>query len=166
MRSAISEKYDRIILGRPVVVLLGVVLLVLVSAWFAREFRLDASADSLLLEGDQSLQIFREVSEEFGTQDFLFVTFTPAEDLFSDSSLQHIAGLRDELAVLPLVDSVVSLVDVPLLKQVEGRLSDVARNYRTLESEDVDRDAAKQELLQSPIYRELIISADGRTTAL
>jgi predicted RND superfamily exporter protein len=166
MRSAISEYYDRFILGKPVYVLTCLVLLCIASAWYARDFSLDASADSLLLEGDESLQLFREVSEQFGTQDFLFVTFTPVQDLFSDASLQAVRNLRDEFAALPLVDSVVSLIDVPLVKQTGGRLSDIARNFRTLSDTDVDRDKARQELLQSPIYRELILSADGRTTAL
>jgi len=166
MRSTLSALYDQFILGKPGIVLASLAVLVVISAWFARDFKLDASADSLMLEGDQSLQIFREVSEQFGTQDFLFVTFTPEQDLFSDLSLDVIGSLRDELAALPLVDSVVSLIDVPLVKQAGGRLSDIARNYRTLASDDVDRAAARQELLQSPIYRELIISADGRTTAL
>ncbi len=166
MYSVVSELYSRYILGYPKTILFCLVLVCLASAWFARDFRLDASADSLLLEDDEGLRVFREVNERFETQDFLFVTFTPDDDLFSDDSLEQIKRLRDELAELPLVDSVMSLVDVPLIKIVGGKLSDVARNYKTLADPDVDRNAAKQELLESPIYSELVISADGKTTAL
>jgi predicted RND superfamily exporter protein len=94
------------------------------------------------------------------------VTFTPDEDLFSQSSLDRITSLRDEFRTLEPVESVISMVDVPLVKQIDGSLSDIADNVRTIEGGGVDIAKAKQELLNSPIYKELIISADGRTTAI
>ena len=166
MLAVIAETYKRIILGNPKIVLLTLAVLSVFFIYHMQDFKLDASADSLLLESDESLRIFREVSERFGTQDFLFVTFTPIDDLFSDSSLQYISELRDEFARLAMVDSVTSLVDVQLLKLEDGKLSDVAKNYRTLSDLDVDREVAKNELLKSPIYNNLIISEDGTTTAL
>ena len=135
-------------------------------AWHAKDFKLDASADSLLLEDDEDLRIFRELIDRYQTKEFLFVTFTPEADLFSQTSLQQIGKLRDELKQLPLVESVISILDVPLVKQVEGTLSDVASNYRTLESDDVDMARAKDELLNSPIFSQMVISLDGQTTAL
>jgi len=131
-----------------------------------KDFKLDASADSLLLEDDKDLILFRETTERYATKDFLFVTFTPDEDLFSKNSLDQITQLRNELRKLDPVESVSSLVDVPLVRQVKGSISDVAENSRTIEDGDVDIVKAKQELLNSPIYRELIISADGNTTAI
>ena len=135
-------------------------------AAYTKDFKLDASADSLLLDDDKDLKLFRETSERYDTKEFLFVTFTPNDDLFSVSSLAHIKQLRDEIRKLEMVESVVSMLDVPLVRQVEGSLSQVADNVRTLESNDVDIDKARQELLNSPIYKELIVSEDGTTTAL
>ena len=166
MFSALKIFYDRLVLGKPVLVLISILLICITSAYYAKDFKLDASADSLLLEGDEGLRIFRESSERFGTQDFLFVTFIPNQDLFSDTSLNQIRKLRDELAVLPLVDSVVSLIDIPLVKNSGSSLSDIANNYKTLNDPDVDRTAAKLELLESPIYSNLIISDDAKMTAI
>jgi predicted RND superfamily exporter protein len=135
-------------------------------AWHARDFKLDASADSLLLEDDEDLRIFRDLGERYETREFLFVTFTPTADLFSESSLQQIGKLRDDLKQLPLTESVISILDVPLVKQMEGTLSDIASNYRTLESDDVDMVRARDELLNSPIFSQMVISLDGLTTAL
>ena len=153
-------------MGKPRYVLTFILVLCVSAAYFSRDFELDASAETLLLEGDEGLRIFREVNERFGIQDILFVTFEPDADLFSDTSLEHINNLRDELSELSLVDSVVSLVDVPLVKNAGTKLSDVARNYKTLSESDVDREAAKEELLQSPIYSNAIISDDAKITAL
>jgi len=135
-------------------------------ALHTKNFKLDASADSLLLEDDKDLQLFRETIERYTTKEFLFVTFTSDESLFSEPVLKKITQLRDELKKIKLVDSVISLIDVPLVSQFEGSLSDVADNVRTIEGGDVNLEKAKQELLTSPIYKELVISKDGTTTAL
>ncbi len=131
-----------------------------------KDFKLDASADSLLLDDDKDLELFREIVERYATRDFLFITFTPNDDLFSSVSLEQITNLRNELRQLDPVESVISLVDVPLVMQVEGSISDIADNVRTIEGGDVDLAKAKQEMLNSPIYRELNISEDGTTTAI
>lgn len=166
MINLIKNCYRSVVLNHPV---FTIFLLMLVFGFFvshAKDFKLDASADALLLENDEDLKIFRDLNERYATKDFLFVTFTPNQDLFSDSSLHIIASLRDELKQLELTHSMVTLLDVPLVKQIKGSLSEVTNDYRTLESDDVDKVKAKAELLSSPIFKELIISLDGNTTAL
>jgi len=135
-------------------------------AFYAKDFHLDASTDSLLLENDKDLRKFREINQRFKTQDYVFVTFTPKDDLFSDESLNTIKAMGDEFRKLDIVDHVVSLVNVPLVKIVGGSLMDVAKNYKTLLDKDVDRSRAKEELLSSPFFSEQVISKDGETTAL
>lgn len=166
MFSLVTKLYERFVLNKPGLVLAAIAIICIGAGFHARDFKLDASADSLLLEGDEGLRVFRETSERFGTQDFLFVTFIPRQDIFSDESLEVIKMLKEDLSNLSLVDSVVSIIDVPLVKNVGSKLSDVANNYKTLMDPDVDRDAARQELLESPIYSNLIISEDAKMTAL
>ncbi|MHC8441455.1 MAG: efflux RND transporter permease subunit [Candidatus Eutrophobiaceae bacterium] len=158
--------YHRFILDAPVAVIVVLVALLLCVSAGLPNFRLDASADSLLLEGDQDLKLFREVNERYGSRPFLFVTFAPNAPLLSDESLEVIRQLRADFVELPGVESVISLLDVPLMEQIPGGLGDIAENIRTLDDPGVDREKARAELLASPIYRELIISLDGRSTAL
>lgn len=166
MLNRFADNYNALVLGSPRIVLALLALLFVFFAYHTKDFKLDASADSLLLENDKDLRVFREVNDRYETKEFLFVTFTPDEDLFSDVSLQHIKDLREELRQLERVDSIVSLLDVPLLKIIGGKLSEVVKNYRTLEDDSIDRQRAKQELIGSPIFSELVISKDGQTTAL
>lgn len=145
------------------------ILMAAILAFFTiqtKDFKLDASADSLLLDDDKDLKLFRETLDRYETKEFFFITFAPDENLFSANSIEQITRLRDELRALEPVDSVISMIDVPLIKQVEGSLSDIAENVRTIESGDVDLEKARQELLTSPIYNNLIISDDSSTTAL
>lgn len=166
MITRISSCYDSLVLGKPKWVLSLLFIIFVFFAYFVKDFKLDASSDSLLLESDEDLRIFREVSERYETRDFLFVTFTPDADLFSETSLDQIKSLRDELTQLTRVESVVSILDIPLVKIIGGKLSDVAKNFRTLEDKTVDRDKARDELLESPIFKDLIMSSDAKTTAL
>ena len=166
MLRLISDRYNRAVLGHPRLTVACLMLLFLASGYYAKDFKLDASADSLLLESDKDLRTFRAINERYGNREFMFVTFTPKADLFSDTSLKQIDDMRAEFAALKGVESVLSLMDVPLVKIMGGKLSEVAKNYRTLHDPDVDRAAAKRELISSPVYRKLVISPDGQTTAL
>jgi len=93
----LSKIYDRIVLGHPILVLIGLLLLLSFFSYHAKYFKLDASADSLILEDDKDLKIFREISDQYKIQSFLVVTFSPYEDLFSKGSLKRLKELRDEL---------------------------------------------------------------------
>lgn len=134
-------------------------------------FKLDASADSLTLEADKDLDYFRQVSKQFNSGDFLVVTYTPKQDLFSTGALDHLGKLQAELAAIEGVETVNSILNVPLLYSPKQNLREIAKQPRTLLSQGqdqtpTDKTLAKQEFLTSPIYRELILSPDGQTTAL
>jgi hypothetical protein len=166
MIEQIKNIYVATVLKHPIIVCIFMVAILAFFTVQTKNFKLDASADSLLLDDDKDLKIFRETLDRYATKEFLFVIFIPDEDLFSQNSIKQITNLRNELRELEPVDSVISLVDVPLVRQIEGSLSDVADNVRTIEGGGVDMDKAKKELLTSPIYRELIISEDSTTTAI
>ena len=162
-----SKVYDRIVLGHPKVVLIALLLLLSFFAYFAKDFKLDASADSLLLEDDKDLKVFREICDRYNTKEFLFVTFTPYEDLFSEGSLKRLKELREELKALERVDSVITLLDIPLLRTSGLELSEITEeNVKTLEDPAIDTEKAKKEILESPVYKDLVLSLDGQTTAL
>jgi len=166
MRTYLAKLYDDLILGRPLSVLFVLLCVFGFFAYYANDFRLDASADSLLLENDKALRQARQVDERYGSGDFLFVTFQPRGDLFTEKNIHIIARLRDDLKQVNHIAAVTSIVDVPLLTVVKGSLLDLAKNTRTLLDKDVDMDKARRELTQSPLYSRLIISRDGTVTAL
>ena len=167
MHNIVSTLYERTVLSFPRITL---IILALILAFFASHvpnFTLDASSDSLLLEGDEDLQRFRTVAERYGVREFLFVTLTPnSGDLFAPETIKLVGSLRDELERLDTVHSVISMLDVPLVKNVDGGLSDVAKNFRLLEYDDVDIERARDELTSSPIYRDLVVNSAGTLTAI
>ena len=167
MLAKLTDLYYRLTLDRPLLVLVGVALFIALAGYFAQGFKLDASSDSLILENDADLRYYREVRARYGSDDFLVVTYTPQVDLMSDRVLGDIRTLRDELAALERVASVTTLLDVPLIDSPRTSLTEIQDDVRTLESHpDTDRELARKELTEGPLYRNLLVSPDGRTTAM
>ena len=164
--TTLPDFYRRWVIDRPWPIIVLLALSIGYFGWNAKEFRLDASADSLLLEDDKDLKVFRELSERYQSSGFLVVALTPRDTLFSRSTLDGVDQLAQELAEIDGIDSVNSLLDVPLLAQGEGSLTELASGYRTLRDTDVDLRKAREELVGSPIFSKLVISADGAVTAL
>ena len=165
--SWIRSFYDRLIFPHPVLVLLLFGGLLVIASLRLDQFRLDASAESLVLENDRSLEQYREVNRRFtNSDDFLVVTYTPHEELFSESGLGLLASLRDDLAALNNVNSTNSILNVPLLHSPNLTLDTVDSEIKTIDQDGVDPDTARKALLGNPLYPNLLISEDARTTAI
>ena len=161
-----AEVYDTLVLHNPKLLLAALLSILVFFGYHTKDFKLDASADPLLLEDDADLNVFRKIHERYPSSDLLVVTYTPFKDLFSDQALEPLGRLRDELKKVPSVDTVFTILDAPLIKSSDVPITDMIDNIPSLENPDIDRAKAKDELVNSPIYRQLIISADGQTTAL
>lgn len=167
MSSKAFTVYQKVILDNPVKVIFATIALTLAMAMGLTNFKLDASADSLTLEHDDDLNFFREVVQRYGSDNFLIVTFSPKQgDLFDQKNLDTLQSLRTELAGIQGVESMLSMLDVPLLYSPKISISDLKEELKTLVSEGVDKQAAKQEFLSSPIYKDVLLSADGQTTGI
>ncbi|MBI5894465.1 MAG: MMPL family transporter, partial [Desulfobacterales bacterium] len=159
--------YTKSVLDHPLLVIMILGAIIAFLGFTARNFRIDASAETLLLENDKDLRYSREIVNRYGVNDFLLIAYTPKEsDLMAESTLAAIGRMRDELAALPQVESVVSLLDVPLFDSPPISYADVSEGIRTLASPQTDKSLARKELRDSPFYRDLIVSRDFRTTAI
>jgi hypothetical protein len=166
MTSRTVQAYDTLVLHKPKLVLVVLLSILVFFGYHTKDFKLDASADSLLLEDDVDLKVFRKIHQRYPSRDLLVVTYTPDKDLFSDQALESLKQLREELKKVTSVETVFTILDAPLFKSSDVPITELIDDVPSLEKPGVDRVKAKDELLNNPIYRELIVSADGRTTAL
>jgi uncharacterized protein len=143
--------------------LLGAVLL---AALGAQQFRIDASSDALVVETDPALATWRAMNARYGSGEFLVVTYEPDTPLFETPALTALAKLVEALRAVEGVEAVQSLLDVPLLKSPPVPLDALSEGVRTLRDPTTDRTLAQKELLESPLFRNLLLSPDGQTTAL
>jgi predicted RND superfamily exporter protein len=115
-QSAAAFFFDRVVLRYPKTIILCLLIVVVFLGYQARRFRLDASAETLVLENDESLRYARIISSRYGQRSFLILTYTPKDDLFSPQTLSTLGRLQDDLLSLEDVESVLSILDVPLLE--------------------------------------------------
>ena len=131
-----------------------------------KNFRLDASSETLLIDGDPDLKYLREITERYGSKEFLVLTYTPNESMASDVSINNLLSLKYKIQSLDWVHSVITLLDIPLLNNSDAPLQERLKNFKTLKDEGVDRDRGFKEILQSPVFRNFVISEDGRTSGI
>ena len=162
----ISQLYQNIILKNPKSVFI-ILLIVLISFGYnSKNFRLDASSETLLIEGDPDLKYLKEISDRYGSKDFLILTYTPVKDMVSDTSINNLLSLKYKIQSLDWVHSVITLLDIPLLNNSDAPLQERLKNFKTLKDEDVDRDRGFKEILSSPVFRNFVISEDGNTSGI
>ena len=129
-------------------------------------FQLDASSDTLLLDNDPDLKIYRENSRKYGSSDFLVIAFTPIRDIFTNETISLLESLVSKLKEVDGINNVLSLFDVPLLSYSEQSINELAENVVTLSTDDVDLIKARNEFETNEVYRGLLISKDLKTIAL
>jgi len=164
-RSLLARLFARVVLAHPLWVLAAVVAVALAFLPYVTAVDLDASADSLLLEDDVDLRYYHGIAARYGSTSYLVVTYS-ADNLFSSESLLALQQLREDLLAMPQVHNVVTLLDVPLINSPPKTLASLQEEVPTLLSPDTDLQLARTELTEGGLYRELIMSRDGQTTAL
>ena len=166
MKITISKRFAELVTGFPKTVLFFVAGLLILSSFNLKDFKLDASSDSLVLESDDDLKYYREVSADYSSSDFLIVIFEPKEDLFSKKVISQVRSMVDSFTEIEGVESVLSYLDAPLLFSPKMPMTELVDNLRTLEDEGVDLSLAKKEFQSSPLYTELLTDSTGEFTAL
>ena len=141
-------------------------ILIIFSLYQAKNFNLDASSDALLLEGDKDLKYLRDVNERYGAREFLVLTYTPVSSFTEKETILNLQLLKSKIEKLTWVDDVVTVIDVPLLKSTDEGLMDRLKNYKTLAYPEIDRERGFEEIINSPIYKNYVISEDGKTSGI
>ncbi len=166
MKSSTSKRFAEIVTDFPKTVLIFVVGLLILSSFNLNNFKLDASSDSLVLETDDDLKYYREISEDYSSSDFLIVIFEPNQDLFSRKVISQVRSMVDSFTEIEGVESVLSYLDAPLLFSPKMPMTDLVDNLRTLEDERIDLDLARTEFQSSPLYTDLLTDSSTNFTAL
>ena len=158
--------YKKVIIDYSRITLFFLIILVAFSLFQSKNFNLDASSDALLLEGDPDLKYLREVNKTYGSKEFLVLTYTPISSFTEKETILNLQLLKSKIEKLSWVDSVITVIDVPLLKSTDEGLMDRLKNYKTLAYPEIDRKRGFDEIINSPIYKNYVISEDGKTSGI
>ncbi|RPG94228.1 MAG: hypothetical protein CBE13_003060 [Candidatus Pelagibacter sp. TMED253] len=162
----ITAIYKKLVIDFPKITLFLIFLLLSFSLYYAKNFNLDASSDALILEGDKDLKYLRKINERYGSKDFLVLTYSPVSSFEDKETILNLQLLKSKIEKLSWVDSVITVIDVPLLKSTDEGLMDRLKNYKTLAHPEIDRKRGFEEIINSPIYKNYVISEDGKTSGI
>ena len=158
--------YKKIVIDFPKLAILLILAILFFSLYHSKNFNLDASSDALLLEGDKDLKYLREVNDRYGSKDFLVLTYAPVTDFTKKETILNLQLLKSKIEKLTWVDSIITIIDVPLLKSTDEGLMERLKNYKTLAYPEIDRKRGFEEILNSPIYKNYVVSEDGKTSGI
>ena len=161
-----AQFYQNGVLKNPKTVFVLLVIAILSFGYYSKDFRLDASSETLLIEGDPDLAYLQEITERYGSKDFLVLTYTPNEGMVTNNSINNLLSLKYKIQSLSWVHSVITLLDIPLLENSDAPLQERLESFKTLKDEDVDKDRGFKEILNSPVFRNFVISENGNTSGI
>ena len=161
-----ARLYQNIVIEKPKLILTLLILCLLGFGYYTKDFKLDASSDTLLIDGDPDLKYLKEINERYHAKEFLVLTYTPKEAMTSESSINNLLSLKYKIQSLEWVHSVITLLDIPLLNSTDKTLTERLQNFSTLKSEGIDKERGFNEILNSPVFRNFVISEDGKTTGI
>ena len=153
-----EQLYQNTVLKKPKIILLFLIVALLGFGYFSKDFKLDASSDTLLIEGDPDLKYLKEITNRYGAKEFLVLTFTPKGPITSEETINNLLSLKYKIQSLEWVHSVITLLDIPLLNNSDKPLNERLKNFKTLKDRDVDKERGFSEILNSPVFRNFAIT--------
>ena len=162
----IAQLYQTTVLKNPKSIFFILLIALLSFGYFSKDFRLDASSETLLIEGDPDLAYLKEITNRYGSKEFLVLTYTPNEGMVTENSINNLLSLKYKIQSLDWVHSVITLLDIPLLNNSDAPLQERLEKFKTLKDEEVDKERGFKEILDSPIFRNFVISEDGKTSGI
>ena len=162
----LSHLYQNTVLKNPKSIFILLLITLLSFGYFSKDFKLDASSETLLIEGDPDLEYLKEITKRYGSKEFLILTYSPNEGMISESSINNLLSLKYKIQSLEWVHSVITLLDIPLLNNSDSSLQERLKSFKTLKDEKVDVERGFKEILNSPFFRNFVISEDGKTSGV
>ena len=162
----LGKIYKKNIIKKPKTIFFLLICCLIFFSYNTKDFRLDASSETLLIEGDPDLKYLNEVNQRYGSREFLVLTYTPEEDITNDNSINNLLSLKYKIQSLDWVHSVITILDIPLLNIKDETLTEKLQNFSTLKSEGINRQEGFNEILNSPVFKNFVISEDGKTSGI
>ena len=162
----LSQYYKEYVLKKPKIIISILTILLICFGFYSKDFKLDASSDTLLIEGDPDLEYLREINNRYGSKEFLVLTLTPKESLTSKVTVNNLLSLKYKIQSLDWVHNVITILDIPLLENSDAPITERIQNFKTLKDENVDLEKGFKEIIESPVFRNFVVSEDGSTTGI
>ncbi len=162
----INYFYNKLIFKYSKIIIFFMLALTMAFSFAAIKLKIDASSDTLILEKDKDLKYFQLLNKRYRSPDFLIIAYRPNNSLLSVEVKDNIRNLTNDLKKLDEVDTVTSILNVPLLESSRKSIADILEGVPTLEDSNIDENLIINEFTNSELYKNNLVSEDFKTTAI
>src|SRR5690606_6248323 len=142
-----------------VVILLLFIALLALATFFVPQFRIDASADTLLVKNNALYIKTQQANQRFSPDEFILVAYKPRNgEIFSTSTFNDLIWLREQYLTLPRVQSVTSILTVPLLTDASVLTTDANVAELTWQKQQFSPQQMQQMLSAHPLFTDLLVN--------
>ena len=136
------------------------------ASLYIKDFRIDASSDSLVSQNDEDFKYFSYYQDLFHTKNTLIISIK-SNDKIDGLLLTEIEKISKKLSALPEVYSVFNINKAPILLLNKTNLLDLANdNYETIIDTNLAIKDVLNEFAKSPIYSDQIINKNKNITSI
>ncbi len=146
--------------------ILTIFIILILSSIYFKDFRIDASSDSLVAQNDTDFEYYSYYQDLFPMKNSLIIAIK-SNSKINNLLLDEIEKISNKLSNLPEVYSVFNINKAPILLLNNTSLLDLSNdNYETILNTNLEIEDVLNEFRQSPIYSDQIINKDENITSL
>ncbi|MCU7555863.1 MMPL family transporter [Alteromonas sp. ASW11-19] len=141
--------------------------IIAVAIFYLPQFKIDASADTLLVK-DNKLYIRTQLANEvFSPEEFILLAYAPEQHaLFSDKTFNDINKLSSQIRKLERVEAVTSILTVPLVDNADALTGGTDVSSLTWQQQRYSPQVMKELIAGHPIFTDLLINREETATAI
>ncbi|MCW8108262.1 MMPL family transporter [Alteromonas ponticola] len=137
-----------------------------VMGYFVTQFKIDASAETLLVK-DNKLYIQTQIANQrFSPDEFILLAYKPEHKLFSEATFNDLHSLTQSLRKLERVKAVTSILTVPLINNADALTGGTEVSSLTWEKQRYSPAQMEKLISGHPIFTDLLINQQETATAI
>ena len=135
--------------------------ILILSFFFIKNFRIDASSDTLVAQNDKDFEYFNNYSKLFKSENFLILAVENNNEL-NEEFIRNIESISSKILSLKSVSQVFSFIDAPIFFLNNTSLSNLnANNLENLRNTNLKIDDVVEEFIKNPIYLDQIVNKEA-----
>ena len=150
----------------PKIILSIIFIIFSTCAFLATNLKIDASSKTLILDDDKDLKLTRQLNKRYNASNISVIVFTPKLHLLDNRTLDAIENISNDLIESEHIQSVTTILNVPLLQSPVRPMKEILKSIPTLKDKNISKTLVQKEFLESPIYKKNLVSEDFKTTAI
>ncbi len=142
------------------------VFFLFIFSFYSKDFRIDASSDTLVAQTDKDFLYFNYYNTIFPSKNYLILAIK-SNHIIDDKLINHINDLSDKIIKLKGVDNIFNINKAPILFLNNSSLTDLSsQNIETINNSNFELNEVLEEFSINPIYKNQIININKNITSI